>query len=146
MLHRFAAPMHFSSIHAAKKKGFVALIEAVDKQETPVPVVQTIRAVFLLAFIYVLTGKLALLLALPPGYASAFFPPAGIAVAAVMTRGPRLLPGVLLGSLALNVMLGFDQRTGLPFAALLAAAAAAVASTLQAWYGRKLLQRWLKPG
>ena len=34
-----------------------------------------------LTLAYIVTGKLALLLAVPPGYASPIFPPAGIAVA-----------------------------------------------------------------
>jgi len=35
-------------------------------------------AYLLLSSAYVVSGKLGLLLALPPGYASAIFPPAGI--------------------------------------------------------------------
>ena len=56
----------------------------------------------LLACVYALTGKLALLLAIPPGYATAVFPPAGIALAAVFVFGWRILPGVLIGSFLLN--------------------------------------------
>jgi hypothetical protein len=41
----------------------------------------------LLAVAYLVTGKLALLLALPPGYASPMFPPAGIAVAGMLIGG-----------------------------------------------------------
>src|SRR5690348_6721316 len=36
---------------------------------------------------YVITGRMALLLAVPPGYATAIFPPAGIAMAAVLSAG-----------------------------------------------------------
>lgn len=56
----------------------------------------------LLACIYALAGKFALMLAIPPGYATAVFPPAGIALAAVFVYGWRVLPGVVAGSFFLN--------------------------------------------
>lgn len=59
-----------------------------------------------MAFTYVLAGKLGLMLAIPPGYATAIFPPAGMAVAAILIWGPRILPGILLGSLCLNIWIG----------------------------------------
>ncbi len=52
---------------------------------------------------YFVAGKLALLLAIPPGYATAVWPAAGIALAAVLTRGYRVWPGILLGSFFVNV-------------------------------------------
>jgi len=52
---------------------------------------------------YVASGKLALLLAVPPGYASPIFPPAGIAIAAMLIGGPATLPWTFLGSFLLNV-------------------------------------------
>ena len=55
---------------------------------------------------YVASGKLALLLAVPPGYASPIFPPAGIAVAAMLIGGPATLPWTFFGSLLLNVWIG----------------------------------------
>ena len=50
---------------------------------------------FLLAFLalivaYVLTGRLGLMLAIPPGYATAIFPPAGIAVSAMLVAGTTI--------------------------------------------------------
>ena len=39
--------------------------------------------------IYIITGKLGLMLAVPPGYASAIFPPAGIAIAITYIAGKR---------------------------------------------------------
>ena len=45
-----------------------------------------------LTFAYAFSGKLALLLAVPPGYASPVFPPAGIAVAAMLISGWASLP------------------------------------------------------
>jgi hypothetical protein len=51
----------------------------------------------LLAASYVATGRLGLLLAVPPGYATAIFPPAGIAAAAMLVAGPASLPWTFLG-------------------------------------------------
>jgi hypothetical protein len=52
---------------------------------------------------YIATGKLALLLAVPPGYASPIFPPAGIAIAAMPITGRATLVWTFLGSFLLNV-------------------------------------------
>lgn len=49
------------------------------------------------------SGKLALLLAVPAGYASPVFPPAGIAVTGMLIGGWVTLPSTFLGSLLLNV-------------------------------------------
>ena len=57
---------------------------------------------------YAVTGKLALLLALPPGYASAIFPPAGIAVAAALIAGRRSLGWIFIGSFLLNTWVGYS--------------------------------------
>lgn len=55
-----------------------------------------------LALLYLATGRLAMMLAIPPGFATAIFPPIGIGVAATLLWGYRMLPGVLLGSALLN--------------------------------------------
>ncbi len=94
-----------------------------------------------LVLAYVITGKLALLLALPPGYATPLFPPAGIALAAVVTGGARLLPGVLLGALLLNLLVPNPDGSAVSLLWILAALAAALASTVQAWAGMHLLPR-----
>src|SRR5439155_668012 len=57
----------------------------------------------LLAAIYFGAARFALLLAIPPGYATALWPPSGIALAALLVLGPRLWPGVWIGS-ALDVL------------------------------------------
>src|SRR5438876_490160 len=101
----------------------------------------TLRSIFVLALAYLVTGKLALMLALPPGYASAIFPPAGIALAALTSRGARLIPGVGLGAFALNALTGIVPGAGLSTATLLAAVIVMVGSSLQAWCGSRLLRR-----
>jgi len=60
---------------------------------------------------YFVTGRLGLDLAVPPGYATAVWPPSGIALAAVLLAGPRVWPGVLVGSFLVNISTGFDATT-----------------------------------
>ena len=86
----------------------------------------------LLSLAYVVTGRLGLLVAVPPGYASAVFPPAGIAAAAVLIYGRMALPWVFLGALVLNVWIGRLIGAGFPPAVLAGALLIAVASVVQA--------------
>jgi integral membrane sensor domain MASE1 len=95
----------------------------------------------LLVASYVITGKAALMLALPPGYVSAVFPPAGIAVAAAFIVGSRSLFWIFLGSLLLNVWVGWSAAHQLNLAGLLAALVIAAASMLQAAAGGWALRR-----
>src|SRR5439155_4095396 len=81
---------------------------------------------------YVVTGRLGLFLAVPPGYATAIFPPAGIAAAAMLAGGSASLPWTFLGSLVLNLWIGYEAGAGPSMAALLAAVLIAAASTTQA--------------
>ncbi len=80
---------------------------------------------------YAATGRLGLLLAVPPGYATAIFPPAGIAAAAMLIAGRASLPWTFLGSLILNVWIASAAGTAAT-TAWLAAALIAAASTAQA--------------
>jgi PAS domain S-box-containing protein len=64
-----------------------------------------------IAAAYWATGRLALLLAIPPGYATAIWPPAGIAFAAILLYGARVWPGIVLGSFLVNVWTAFDATT-----------------------------------
>ena len=57
----------------------------------------------MLAAAYVVLGKLGLMLAVSPGYASGIFPPAGLAIASAYLWGGPTLPWILLGSLTLNL-------------------------------------------
>ncbi len=58
---------------------------------------------FLLAMAYYLTGKIGIALATPLGFASPIWPASGLALGWVLIYGWRLLPGVLLGSLFINL-------------------------------------------
>ncbi|MFV3408722.1 ATP-binding protein [Bdellovibrio bacteriovorus] len=57
---------------------------------------------FLIFVLYYLTGRLGLLLALPPGYASLVWPPFGISIAALLLFGINRWPGVLVGAFLIN--------------------------------------------
>src|SRR5881392_325746 len=98
--------------------------------------------VALLAALYILTGKLGLLLAVPPGYATIIWPASGIAIGMLLANGARLWPGVLLGSLLLNAYnsgVFADDSAFTP--KLLAALCIALGSTAQALAGRALVAR-----
>jgi PAS domain S-box-containing protein len=98
-----------------------------------------IHAVLPLA--YVITGRLGLLLAVPPGYATAVFVPAGIAVGAMFMAGPSTLPGIFIGSLLLNVWIGYTITDHVTLLSAAAAVVIALASTLQAALGGAILRR-----
>ena len=95
----------------------------------------------LLTVTYVVCGKLGLMLALPPGYTSPIFPPAGIAVAAVLIGGRRTLPWILLGSLLLNVWVGYSSGQQISTIGFAAAFVIAITSMLQAAIGEWALRR-----
>jgi integral membrane sensor domain MASE1 len=59
--------------------------------------------VAVLAALYFAVAKLSLLLAIPPGYATAVWPPSGLAVAAILLAGNRMWPGVWLGAAFANL-------------------------------------------
>jgi signal transduction histidine kinase/CheY-like chemotaxis protein len=65
-----------------------------------------------LALAYFVTGKLGLLMAIPPGYATVVWPPSGIALAAILLYGARLWPGVVIGSFAVNIATSFNPDPG----------------------------------
>lgn len=84
------------------------------------PASRMIPQILGLAAAYFVTGKLGLLLAIPPGYATAIWPPSGIALAGILVLGYRAWPGILLGSFLVNVLTTFDAST--PSAAFLSTA------------------------
>jgi PAS domain S-box-containing protein len=90
--------------------------------------------VALLAAAYFAAAKLSLLLAIPPGYATAVWPPSGIALAAILLLGVEVWPGIWLGAALSNLTVA-----GSPLLAILIA----TGNTLEAlaasqWIGRSL--------
>ncbi|MGH7123733.1 MAG: CHASE domain-containing protein, partial [Stellaceae bacterium] len=106
-----------------------------------------ISSVFSIAAVglaYYGVGRLALELAIPPGYATAVWPPSGIALAAVLLWGNRVWPGIALGSFFINVATGFDASTPAALAQSLGVPAAiASGAALQAWFGGFLVRRFV---
>ncbi len=90
---------------------------------------------------YLLVGLLALLLAIPPGYASPLYPSAGIALAAVLVYGRRVVPAVALGAFCVNLTLS-AQRGNLDLGAFALPACIAFGAGLQAWVGAALVRRF----
>ena len=87
------------------------------------------------ALLYFVAAGAGMLVALPPGFISAVWMPAGIALAAVLLYGPWVLPGVFLGSFAANALM----PAGHPPVAVIAGIATGAA--LQAWLGAWLVSR-----
>jgi PAS domain S-box-containing protein len=99
-----------------------------------------LRIAVLTALAYALVGAVAVLLAGPPGYASPLYPSAGIALVAVLVYGRAALPGALLGSFAVNAVLGLERgASGL--AALVLPLLIGTGAALQAWLGAALVRR-----
>ncbi|SHN68385.1 PAS domain S-box-containing protein/diguanylate cyclase (GGDEF) domain-containing protein [Duganella sacchari] len=95
--------------------------------------------------VYYAAGRLGLLLALPPSYASPIFLPAGVCLAACVVGGARLLPGVALGALSVNLIYPAQSASGITALALLGACAPAIGASLQAWVGSTLFRRYIDP-
>lgn len=93
----------------------------------------------LLALAYGLAGWLSLQTAIPPGYVAPLFPPAGIALAALMIGGYRLLPGVFAGAVGSQLLA--IQQSGLTYAHPLIVLLPAFGATLQAAFGLWLERR-----
>src|SRR5262249_26182399 len=90
---------------------------------------------------YVICGRLGLLLAVPPGFATAVFLPAGIAVAAMFAAGCATLPGTFLGSFLLNIWISYSIAHQLDVVGVNAALVIALSSMLQAAAGGALLRK-----
>ncbi len=105
------------------------------------PSARTLRPTVLLALGYSLAGWLALEFAVDPGYASSAFPPAGIALSALLIFGLRLWPGVFAGSLLVQLMATAAVAPGQPMLAplLLIPAGATVQALAGAWLANRLI-------
>ncbi|WP_396267949.1 CHASE domain-containing protein [Ideonella sp.] len=97
----------------------------------------------LTALVYGAAGKLALWLAVPPAFAAPLFPAAGVALAAILIYGWRMVPAVFVGSLVVNGPLG-DLRMLNDAQALLTAAGIGVGAALQGALGAWWVRRHVK--
>lgn len=93
---------------------------------------------------YYVSGRLGLLLALPPGYATAVWPASGIALAGVLYFGSRAGWGIWLGSFLINVWTALDLRSLTEaLLSVLPAALIALGAAVQALAGAALIRRWI---
>lgn len=93
-----------------------------------------------IAAVYAALGIGALMAIVPPDAAAPVYPAAGLAAAAVLRWGARVLPGIVIGSLAVNLLPEMRSASTLPGYVLIALAAA-----VQAWLGVWLARRWVGP-
>ena len=95
-----------------------------------------VTAVVLTAIAYAISGRLGQFVAIPPGNVTAVWPPSGIALAAVLLRGPRIWPGIWLGSFAVNLWAFLDHSaTRALDLSIVTGAAMAVGATAQGVIG-----------
>ena len=100
--------------------------------------------VVILAAGYTLTGIVGLSLAIPPGYATAVWPPSGIALAALLLWGPRVWPGIMIGSLLVNLAVALTTaEVGVNWASSIIALSIAAGSTVQGLVCAAALERWV---
>ena len=99
--------------------------------------------IVLLALAYWASGQLALLLAIPPGFTTAIFPPLGISLACVLLWGRPLVVGALLGSTLLNLSITWSQTGTLTLPGLAIALGIACASSAQCLLAHWLIHRWV---
>lgn len=117
------------------------VVASAPNPQVPRPTLARLTATAALtALAYALAGWLALQLRVPPDYAIVVFFPAGVAAGAALTLGHAALPGVWLGSLAVQVMahqaVGADWRH---WAVLVPALGATAMAATSAW----AVRRWI---
>ncbi|MBY0525277.1 MAG: PAS domain S-box protein [Gemmataceae bacterium] len=104
---------------------------------------QWLGQVAVTALVYAVLGGLVGFLAVPPGFASAVWPSAGIALAAVLLGGPRLWPGVWLGSFLVNRWIAAGGVNDGSAMSVALPACFACGAVFQALLGAALLRRIL---
>lgn len=96
----------------------------------------------LVALAYTASGWLALQIAVPPGYVSLVFLPAGLALGVVLVWGARTLSGIVLGSLCVQMLAGLQSTGMLPWHGW-SNLVPALGAALQAWATAALVRRWI---
>lgn len=103
-----------------------------------------VTIMFVVTFLYVMTGYIGLLVATPPGYATAIWIPSGIALGAVLVWGVRIAPAIFFGSLITNFLTssysGITPNVTFP---LLIGTLIACGATLQVIFGWLLVKKYL---
>lgn len=108
---------------------------------TPSVWVQTILKMLVVCFLYVFLGRIALWLAVPPGYAMAVYPPAGLALAAALIFGKRMALAVGIGSMLLNFWITWERQQAFDKSTLLLVSLISCGAMLQALIGCWLIKK-----
>ena len=110
----------------------------------PFDLIKYLFRVFCITIIYFVLGRLALLLAIPPGYSTAIWPPSAVALVAVFLYGNAVWPGVWLGSFLINFSISLTDHS-IPgiLNALPVAAGIAVGASVQAIFGFYLIRKYV---
>lgn len=102
--------------------------------------------ILVMAVGYYVTGRLVEILSIPTGYASAVWPPAGLALAGALLVGNRIWPGIVIGAFFVNFVnmgIALDAiGTATILKPLGAAASIAFGAWLQAAIGAFLIRRF----
>jgi len=101
--------------------------------------------VLVVALLYYAAARLGLLLAFENTNASPVWPPSGIAFAAVLLRGYRVWPGIMLGAFVANVVVFIANQAADVFTIVAVSSVIALGNTLEATVGRALLARLIGP-
>ncbi len=100
---------------------------------------------FITATAYFIAGQAGMLLAIPPANAAAVWPAAGIALAALLISGPRILPGIIIGGILVQTTSFLDaSNTEKIISSFLIGTVISAGAALQAWVGTKLIEPILK--
>src|SRR5881392_3529015 len=106
--------------------------------------IRWLGSILVIAAIYFIAGKLGLLLAISPGYATAVSPAAGLALGCLLLFGNRAWPGVIIGSFLVHFWTSLDTAT---FGAIVKSVAVPAliggAAALQALAGAFLVRRFV---
>ncbi len=118
-----------------------------DRESAPInEIVHSDRwvRISILAAAYTLTGIVGLSLAIPPGYATAVWPPSGIALAGLLLWGSRVWPGIVAGSLLVNIAVAATAPSGgLNGVDFVIAGSIAAGSAVQALACAGAIRRWI---
>lgn len=103
-----------------------------------------LQELLLMAAAYYVVGRLGLLLAIPPGYATAVWPASGIALAGTLLFGYRVWPGTLLGPFLVNVWTSLDTTSMASISkSVFLATSIGMGASVQAVVGAFLVRRFV---
>jgi PAS domain S-box-containing protein len=128
-----------SSMETSAAPDPMGVTPQISEEHTPLSRRALLLRLVLVALAYVVAGIVGKMLAIDLAHASPMWPASGLALAALLIWGYRLLPGLWLGAFLYNFLLG-PTIAGIPLAA-----AVASGSTLAALLGASLTRKFFTP-